>query len=74
MALGDEKGTRVALSSGDVFYVDAELWQVREAFMATDTVSFEDRLVYVRHVTQLTYGRVPSIEKLEKLYTLEEVD
>lgn len=74
MGLGDDKGTRVALANGDEFYVDAPVEDVWRAFMATDTVGFENRIVYVRHVTQLTYGRVPSVEKLEKLYTLEEVD
>lgn len=71
MALGEDKGVRVALSNGDVLYLDATLEEA-SVLLAGTTTTLEDRIVATAHVCQLTYGRVPSVEKLERLPTLED--
>jgi hypothetical protein len=67
-------GTRVALSSGDVFYVAASLDAVEGVVLKSQAmrgcmVRIGSRSVNGNQVAQLTFGVVPSIETAE---TLEE--
>ena len=68
-----ERGVRVALSSGDVFYVRAGLADVARAFdQATVRFSGGRRVVFSDHVTQLTVENVPSVEVPETLDAKEQ--
>jgi len=61
-------GTRVALSSGDVFWVEGRSPErVSDYFGLSAAKRFPSgRVVYTRHVVQLTYGPIPSTEPTEK--------
>lgn len=65
-------GVRVALSSGDVFWVDATLDEMisllhRSASAHAPVVMVGGRAVNYRQVAMLTYEQIPSIEVYERL-------
>lgn len=68
-------GVRVSLSSGDVFYVDAGLEEVRgvlgPAAYARELVLVGSRYVAAAQVAQLVVEEVPSILSPERLESEE---
>ena len=68
----DRRGVRVALSSGDVFWLDCSLDEAEYAFNCgalqdLALMRVADRVVNPRQVTQLTFELVPSIETPHRL-------
>lgn len=63
----DPQGTRVALASGDHFYVDALMDDVVGVLSAGGLVALGRRYVNPALVAQLTFERIPSIEIPERL-------
>jgi len=68
-------GIRVALSSGDVLWLDCALEQAMTALSPTGPgrlVEIGGRAVNPAQVTQLTIGEVPSIESPLKLEAVDD--
>lgn len=63
----DGKAVRVSLSSGEAFFVDADIDDVRRRFNHRALVPVGSRWVNSTQVCQLTIDRVPSIETAERL-------
>jgi hypothetical protein len=60
-------GIRVALSSGDVFWLDCDLSQAMSALRGDEMIEVGGRAVNPVQVAQLTIEQVPSIESPERL-------
>lgn len=61
------RGIRVSLSSGETFYVDAEIGEVAAVLSKRALVRVGSRFVNATQVAQITVDNVPSIETAERL-------
>ena len=60
-------GVRVALSSGDLFWLDCSLPEAMRALRGDELIEIGGRAVNPSQVAQLTIEPIPSIESPERL-------